>query len=447
MATEIHVQSSLPNEMNYALPASLPAAKTFEIRVQPVNQQTFVSGNVLQFDIPCNKRGQYLDPSTTYVRFKVVYTHTGTVATNYSYLLGSGYSYFNKQEVYGNNSVTLETINEYGLLANTLLQTQLNSADKVGLSAALGFNTITPWSVLGHYIYKAASGTENLTFEYALPIIGILGSGTDKMFPTGNIYSLRYELTMDDFNNFTVAGTAGGLVTSCTISEVEFVGQVIELDNEPQMLIEAQNPNKIHIRSQSYRTATNYLSGSSSGLQDVLIGCRVSSLKSMYITCSPSNALEKKYASVCPNLTQGSCLVLAGQNIPQRTLNPCFHPADCFTELQKALGALAIVNYNGAVSRDEYYRSSTATGLMIAYNTTLANIESNSPQFIMGINTEIVSHRGGLLSGININGAPSFLRCQINSALSAYVHTLYFFAFYDVILEIDVLGKTIVAKF
>ena len=52
--------------------------------------------------------GQYLDPTTTYVRFKVIYTHSGTVGTNYSYLLGSAYSYFNKQEVYGNNSVVLK---------------------------------------------------------------------------------------------------------------------------------------------------------------------------------------------------------------------------------------------------------------------------------------------------------------------------------------------------
>ena len=167
----------------------------------------------------------------------------------------------------------------------------------------------------------------------------------------------------------------------------------------------------------------------------------------MFITFSPSNALEKKYASVNPNLAQGTCLVLAGQNLPQRTLNPSYHPADAFCELQKALGALAIVNYNGAVSRDEYYRSSTSTGLMIAYNTTLANIESTSPQFIMGINTEIVSHRGGLLSGININTAPSFLRCQIDSALSAFTHTVYAFCFHDVILEFDVLAKTVVSKF
>jgi len=65
----------------------------------------------------------------------------------------------------------------------------------------------------------------------------------------------------------------------------------------------------------------------------------------------------------------------------------------------------------------------------------------------MGFNTEIIAHRGGLLSGININTAPSFFRAQIISAISAATHTLYFYAFHDVILKIDPMPKTICAKF
>jgi len=123
-------------------------------------------------------------------------------------------------------------------------------------------------------------------------------------------------------------------------------------------------------------------------------------------------------------------------------LNPVNHPADCLTKLQKALSALAIVKYNGAINKEEYYRSSTSTGLMLAYNTNLANIAVNSLHFVLGLNTEIV-----LLSGTNINSAPSFLRCQIDTAISTNQHTFYFFALHDIILEVDINSKTIVAKF
>jgi len=105
-----------------------------------VNSQSFTQLNVIQFDVPSNKRGQYLDTTTTYVKFKATFTHAGVAGTDYSYLLGSGYSYFNKAEVYGNNSVTLESINELGVLANMLCNAQLNSSDKVGLASAFGFN-------------------------------------------------------------------------------------------------------------------------------------------------------------------------------------------------------------------------------------------------------------------------------------------------------------------
>lgn len=449
MADTIIVPSALPQEMNFQLPASLPSCKNFEIRVQPVNQQSFQAGNVLQFDIPCGRRGQYLDPTTTYVRFKATYTHAGGIATDYSRLLGSAYSYFNKQEVYGNNSVQLETIGEVGVLANMLLNSQLNSSDKLGLTSSLGFayeSYIAPNATVGHRIYFGAN-LENLTFEYAIPLIGILGSGTDKMIPVGAFYGLRFELTMDSYSNF-VLDTTVNKTSGCVISEVEFVGNIIELSPESQSLVEMQNPLKIHIRSQSFRTSTNSLSASAGvGLYDLLIGTRVSSLKSLYITCAPSNAIEGKFSSVNPNLTQGTCLVLGGQSYPQRTINPSYHPADSFLSLQKSIGALNMVNYNGSVSKTGYYTSSTSTGLMVAYNTLLANCLPNPNQFYLGFDTETVAHRGGLLSGININTAPSFFRAQVDNALSAYTHTLYFFSYHDVILEIDVQAKNIISKF
>jgi len=64
---------------------------------------------------------------------------------------------------------------------------------------------------------------------------------------------------MDNFRTQNSLTISANKVTGYTISEVEFVEQVIELENEAQMLIEQQNPNKFHIRSQCVRTATNQL--------------------------------------------------------------------------------------------------------------------------------------------------------------------------------------------
>ena len=49
-ATDVMVPSALPIEMDYRLPASLPAARNYEIRVQPVNSQSFIPGSTIQID-------------------------------------------------------------------------------------------------------------------------------------------------------------------------------------------------------------------------------------------------------------------------------------------------------------------------------------------------------------------------------------------------------------
>ena len=330
----------------------------------------------------------------------------------------------------------------------------MNDSDKRGLSPALGFD----WSsatyasaTAGHKIGFTDSNTnlDGWTFEYAIPLIGILGSGCNKMIPIGAFYGLRFELTMDTAANYILSYTANS-PGGPTISEFEFVGNVIELSPEAQALVDMANPDKIHIRSQTYRQASNTLgSGATSGTQDLLVGIRVSSLKSIFVACSNSNAAEKKYSGINPNLDQGTCFVISGQNYPQRTLNPSAHPADCFMELQKALGSLSLSTFNGAVTKQAYYTSSQQIGLCQAYNTTLANtVMSNPNQFFLGVDTEVVARKDNLLSGINVNSSPMFFRAQIGStALAAYVHTLNFYGYYDVILEIDKHQKNIIAKF
>ena len=266
---------------------------------------------------------------------------------------------------------------------------QLNDGDKRGLSPCLGFSNQSASyyssSTAGHQINRSAQTAgvmDGLNFDYAIPLIGILGSGTDKIWPLGAIYGLRFELTMDSFGNFTKLNAGTNNVTGCTITDVEFVANVIELSPESQALIETANPQKIHIRSQSYRQASNFLTAQQgSGTNDLLVGIRLSSLKSIYMACWPSNANELKFAGVNPNLDQGTCYVIAGLNYPQRTMNPSGKPADCFMELQKSFGALNCNVFNGCMTKQGYYTSSTAYSYMPAYASSVVTATSGKTIF------------------------------------------------------------------
>jgi hypothetical protein len=267
------------------------------------------------------------------------------------------------------------------------------------------------------------------------------------MFPIGNIFGLRFELTVDDYVNFTKATTANA-VSGFTITDVEFVANVIELSPEAQSLITQANPEKIHIRSQTYRQSSAVLSSSAGvGVYDLLCGIRVSSLKSLYIQTYNSNMTDGKFGSVFANYDQGTCLLINGQSYPQRSISPCQKPGDAFMELQKALGALSLSVFNGAIAKNAYYRSSTAYGLCQAQTSAVANIVTAPNQAFIGIDTEVVARKNNLLSGISCNNSPMFFRAQIGATLAAFSHIINFFGFYDVILEIDVNAKNIVAKF
>lgn len=451
MADTVYTPIVLGNEFNYALPSSLPSCRNTEIRINPMNGASFSAGNVIQCEIPCGGN-KYLDTSTVYIKFKATFTHAGVISTDKSYLLGSGYSYFNKQEIIANSSLPIETITEPGVLANMLFNAELSHAEKNALSSSFGFGfsntSIGPSSATaGHAIFSSVANLENLIFSYSIPLIGILGAATTKMIPLFAIYGLRLELTMDSYSNF-VYDTTTNLTTGCTISDFELVGNLIELSPESQALVLQANPNNIYIRTQSYRTSTNTLAASSSaGTYDLLLGARVSSCKSILVTCAVSNAVEKKFSSVNPNLDAASFLLNGGISYPSRPINVSANPSDSFLSFQKSLGSLNLINFNGTMNKLSYYTGSTSYGLCTAYNATSTNILVYPNQWYFGVDCESVAHRGGLLSGISINQSSSFFRAIVGSQLSAYVHTLYFFVNHDVILQFDLNAKTVVSKY
>ena len=70
-----------------------------------------------------------------------------------------------------------------------------------------------------------------------------------------------------------------------------------------------------------------------------------------------------------------------------------------------------------------------------------------SNQFFMGVDLEVLQRKGSLLTGISTYGSGLMFRANIGATTAAQAHTLNFFGFYDLILEIDVNSKNIIAKY
>lgn len=440
-AADLTSSIKMPDAFNFDLLPSLPRGKSYTINVAS-NSNNYTSGNIIEFDIPC-AAGSYLVPGSSRISFTATYTMTGTTTTTHSILLGSGYSYFNAQNVVANSNVFLENIYETGILANMLLKTQMNLGQLYGMSPNLGINEASPQSSYGHLI-NADTANQGKIFNYTLPLLGILGaSSSERVLPLTDFTSLRLNLTMDSFLNFTktYAGTPG--MTNCVLTDVRFLGNcVVFSDPYVDRLL---NKATKFIKTTSWKTITATIPASGVGSYDIPLNIRCSSLKSVFICCSPAlAAAEGKYASICPNLGLGTSFYFGGQQF-ENILAPITSPSNSFIELHRANGSFNSTSHTGCILLNNYRRASNANGLMQAFATDVAGGVFN--QFFYGCDTEVYGRTGYLLNGISTqNALPSF-RAQIQNSLSANAHTLTFFFLFDCIIQVDVASKTCILKY
>ena len=141
------IHTALTSDMMLGLKPSAPKSRSYRLSVAPVNSSVFTGGQQVIFECPTGRRGTWLDQSQSYLKFSVqCTTATVTVQSPYGssgvFLDNTAYSFIQRLDVY-NSSNLLETISEYGQLANLLIDTSLTQSDKAGLSSMIGTNPFT----------------------------------------------------------------------------------------------------------------------------------------------------------------------------------------------------------------------------------------------------------------------------------------------------------------
>ena len=89
----------------------------------------------ITFDLPCaQSRDTFIDTRLSTINFRAVVTVTtaGTTKVTQATLRSSAYAYFDSMRVTGQSGQILESINEYGLLADSLTQGQMSNSDREG---------------------------------------------------------------------------------------------------------------------------------------------------------------------------------------------------------------------------------------------------------------------------------------------------------------------------
>ena len=478
----------LSSNLDYKLPPSMAEnSRCYSVAIAP-DGQTSVSGSsnialfaannspvnafnsqTISFTIPSgNSRSVYLDPKETYLSFRLAFNIT--TASNVTNpvgpnLIGSGQSFFDQLVLYSNN-VPIETVNQYGILSNMLLNSTVSQSDRQG-AVSIGMGADND-SANGVNLYVNAGGTPTYYFNFCIPLLSVIGiNGGDKLFPIGSISNLQLQMvtaSLFPMVSFCTAVTAAGVAVA-TLDNFSLNLKYVDIGSA-QSLVDSTVPDgKIFIKSQTWVTANSNLPSGTAGQVNAFYQIRNSSVKSVLFQNSQATSATTPNGYYDAN-NYGVTLFNAainGMNYPQTPLNPCARPGQCWLAFLSALGLQGnYSNLSGTIGRSAYGATlPSLTGLgqvdsMLVVPTVLAvransALETATQQIVqfpnahyLGIDTE--KNSGVLFQGINTraSGIQGNFFISTTGGITAAV-TSFGFGLVDVVLMIDQASQTIQA--
>ena len=474
----------LPSALKYDLPPSMSdSARSYSVNVAPdgitsvagavgnisftantVNQAQF-SSQVVSFTIPSGMSDAvFMDTMNTTVSFTLTYTvgTASSVTGGVCKLLSNAASWFDTLVLYSNNT-PLETINQYGLLQNFLLQNTVNYAERyggVGICMGTDSNSAT-----GIDLAHATAGSYR--YNFCIPLISLIGLNTDKYFPIGSVNNMQLQLTTANLipiiTYCTAVTTNATLTVAPTLSEFRLNMKYVDVgDQAAAMLRQTLQDGKWFIKSATYTNSAVTIPSGSSGAQQLLLQIRNSSVKSVFHQFGiPIGLVSPNGAYDAVNIgTTSRQLQVGGAYTPNYPINDVQRPAEGYSYLIQSLGGSIPKSYGTVVTREMYNSvggiAAVPTGadnaLVLPATTSrsapvgsdagaLSVIQFPSGAFY-GYDLEKVG--GILFSGINTRAAPPFLNLILSTATNAVVNCQSW-GYSDLVMVIDTTSKSVQA--
>jgi hypothetical protein len=196
---------ALPKDLDYSQPMySLPpGTQTFQGVSYPVSGSSF--GPSSQIDVDLGSRG-FLDPKSLFVRYKIT-----TANAAETFICGTPvYTPFLRVSTMI-NSQTVETINNYSVVANMLVNLTHDVSQKLGQQYSFGYLDLTTTPVTNEQTDGGTFAINGTKFLSA-PLYCALTS-CEKLVPLFLLQNIRLTFTLDSivnmFSTINNAGTGG----------------------------------------------------------------------------------------------------------------------------------------------------------------------------------------------------------------------------------------------
>lgn len=379
--------------------------------------------------------------------------------TTGSAVIGSLYSMMQRQVTRSTNGVVIETIDNVGRLIHHLSNNIRDFSQGVAQacmdgSTDMGAKNGGTTASASLSSFGVVFNNTNDTISFCLPIIGCLN--TEKMIPL-HAHGFEVAITFAPLLDFIYqcAGVANSTATSYTLNNLEVIAEMMVLEDQSMSAILSMYPS-INLRSESwtYCAGQQLPASAGAGTYDHPLSMSLQGLKRILWTVAPSNAVDKGFAGVNPNLQNWNFLV-GSKSFPVQPIDAT-RLAYNYMEAQKASGSLYNADHCGNVTRATYGVASTAyqgakgewsayydTAVAYTKSTLLANaIIGNKYSGFLDLETLPQSHY--MFSGVKSTGGQSLLRMQIASQLANVTHQTHIWANYDMIVTFNMQDGSVV---
>ena len=473
----------LPSSLKFDLPPSMSdSARSYSVNVAPDGitqvagttssivttanaavQSPFSSQNV-SFTIPSGMSDSvFMDCANTTLSFTLTYgVSSATALTNgVVKLLGSAASWFDALTLYSNNT-PIETVNQYGLLANYLLQNTVSFSERTGgIGVCMGADTNSANGIdLG-----IVAGTYR--YNFCIPLLSVIGINTDKFFPIGSVNNMQLVMTTAAITPIVTYCTAAGvpiaLNAAPTLSEFRLNMKYVDVgDVAAQMLRQTLQDGKWFIKSSTYTNSAVTIPNGAQGAQQLLLQIRNSSVKSVYHQFGLTNTTltpNGYFDAINPGLNLRQ-LQVGGQFYPNYPINDCQRPAEGYSYLIQSLGGSIPKSYGTVVGREMYNTVAGIAAVPLNSDTYVVLPTANTraaPAGTDGGSIVITSYpssayygydleksSGILFQGVNTRASPPFLNLNLSAATTGTI-TCQAWGYSDVVLQIDYESKQVTA--
>jgi hypothetical protein len=411
----------LPSSINYreGLPTLPEGTQQINVSANPVNGQTFTAGQQIYFDLL--NRG-FLVPDSMYI----AYNYALTSAANAELIGCPVYTSFSRVDVQIGSQI-VDSILNYNVVMNMLTNLTLSVSEKYGLQSSFGY-----WKDGTTPTLEQLDGRQcllNETNDFSGPLMTIL-SNSEKLIPLFAMPQVRIILTVESLANMFTSTVAP---TGWTLSNVELRYKVIDFGGNVEEMVRDMGE-KIYIKSQSFASSSNLLSGgAAAGSYDLIYNQRYASVKSIFsIMGGGAAGANRNFDSF--DLSQGSgdySFNIGGVQYPQRPLSARVNRSGILQELRTAVGSIFDKNNSFSINSIEWeYGAGTAS----------ASTFSAPGKFYVGTSTEKLNSNS-LLTGISTQNSPISFRINTGVSIGANSSSVSLVINYDALIEVDLVNR------